>query len=68
MTENKIFKLEFSARSQAAGKLTEQQSECLPICERSSPPISSLRYVFVTNLFLFTVAGAATSARLRPFL
>ncbi len=29
MTENKIFKLEFSARSQAAGKLTEQQSECL---------------------------------------
>jgi hypothetical protein len=29
MTENKIFKLEFSARSRAAGKLTEQQSECL---------------------------------------
>lgn len=29
MMENKIFKLEFSARSQAAGKLTEQQSECL---------------------------------------
>jgi hypothetical protein len=29
MTENKILKLEFSARSEAAGKLTEQQSECL---------------------------------------
>ena len=29
MTENKILKLEFSAQSEAAGKLTEQQSECL---------------------------------------
>jgi hypothetical protein len=29
MTENKIFKLEFSARSETAGKLTEQQSERL---------------------------------------
>jgi hypothetical protein len=29
MTENKILKLEFSVQSEAAGKLTEQQSECL---------------------------------------
>jgi hypothetical protein len=29
MTENKILKLESSARSEAVGKLTEQQSECL---------------------------------------
>ena len=29
MMENKILKLEFGARSEAAGKLSEQQSECL---------------------------------------
>jgi hypothetical protein len=29
MTENEILKLEFSARSEATGKLTEQRSECL---------------------------------------
>jgi hypothetical protein len=29
MTENKILKLEFSARPEATGKLTEQRSECL---------------------------------------
>ena len=38
MTENEIFKLEFSARSQAAGKLTEQQSECLDHEIQNNPP------------------------------
>ncbi len=56
MTDNKILKLEFSARSEAAGKLTEQQSECLDH-EIQTNPQTTESYEIQWNL----VCGSHTS-------